>query len=123
MLEAGEEGAPEVETAEERWLANFVYYEIRDGLVAQGIPRDQIAFIHDAATKAQRDALFAAMNDGRVRVLVGSTGKMSTGMNVQRRLVARYRLIGANVAKDVDLPPLTNDRAQVLSLKDARTLL
>ena len=92
MLEAGEEGAPEVETAEERWLANFVYYEIRDGLVAQGIPRDQIAFIHDAATKAQRDALFAAMNDGRVRVLLGSTGKMSTGMNVQRRLVALHNL-------------------------------
>ncbi len=92
VLEIGEEGAPEVETAEERWLSNFVYYEIRDGLVAQGIPRDQIAFIHDAATKAQRDALFAAMNDGRVRVLIGSTGKMSTGMNVQRRLVALHNL-------------------------------
>ncbi|MEI7772972.1 MAG: helicase-related protein, partial [Chloroflexales bacterium] len=92
MLEAGEEGAPEVETAEERWLANFVYYEIRDGLVAQGIPRDQITFIHDVATKAQRDALFAAMNDGRVRVLIGSTGKMSTGMNVQRRLIALHNL-------------------------------
>jgi len=89
--EPGEE-AQEVETAEERWLSNFVYYEIRDGLVAQGIPRDQIAFIHACKTKAQRDALFAAVNEGRVRVLLGSTGKMSTGMNVQQRLIALHNL-------------------------------
>jgi len=86
------EAAQEVETAEERWLSNFVYYEIRDGLVAQGIPRGEIAFIHDGATKAQRDALFAAVNAGRVRVLVGSTGKMSVGMNVQQRLIALHNL-------------------------------
>ncbi|NTU85042.1 MAG: hypothetical protein HGA45_37710, partial [Chloroflexales bacterium] len=89
--EPGEE-VQEVETAEERWLSNFVYYEIRDGLVAQSIPRDQIAFIHDCKTKAQRDALFAAVNEGRVRVLLGSTGKMSTGMNVQQRLIALHNL-------------------------------
>jgi hypothetical protein len=46
------EGAQEVETDEERWLSNFVYYEIRDGLVALGIPCSEIAFIHDCATKA-----------------------------------------------------------------------
>jgi len=86
------EGAQEAETAEERWLSNFVYYEIRDGLVALGIPRDQIAFIHDCATKAQRDALFAAVNEGRVRVLIGSTGKMSVGMNVQQRLIALHNV-------------------------------
>jgi len=86
------EGMREVETAEERWLSNFVYYEIRDGLVAQGIRRDEIAFIHDCATKAQRDALFAAVNEGRVRVLLGSTGKMGTGMNVQQRLIALHNL-------------------------------
>ena len=86
------EPAQEVETAEERWLSNFVYYEIRDGLITQGIPRDEIAFIHDCTTKAQRDALFAAVNEGRVRVLLGSTGKMSTGMNVQQRLIALHNL-------------------------------
>jgi hypothetical protein len=86
------ETAQEVETDEERWLSNFVYYEIRDGLVALGIPRGEIAFIHDCATKAQRDALFAAVNEGRVRVLIGSTGKMSTGMNVQQRLIALHNL-------------------------------
>jgi ATP-dependent helicase YprA (DUF1998 family) len=69
-----------------------VYYEIRDELVARGIPAAEIAFIHDARTKEQRDALFAAMNDGRVRVLLGSTVKMSTGMNVQRRLIALHDL-------------------------------
>jgi N12 class adenine-specific DNA methylase len=86
------ETAQEVETAEERWLSNFVYYEIRDGLVAQGVAREEIAFIHDCATKAQRDALFAAVNEGRVRVLIGSTGKMSVGMNVQQRLIALHNL-------------------------------
>lgn len=91
---AGEtgEGAQEVESAEERTLSNFVYYEIRDGLIAQGVHRDEIAFIHDCATKAQRDALFAAVNEGRVRVLIGSTTKMSTGMNVQQRLIALHNL-------------------------------
>ena len=88
----GAEAAGEGETAEERWLSNFVYYEIRDGLINQGIPRDEIAFIHDCATKAQRDALFAAMNEGRVRVLLGSTAKMSVGMNVQQRLIALHNL-------------------------------
>jgi N12 class adenine-specific DNA methylase len=86
------EGVGEVETAEERWLSNFVYYEIRDGLMASGVPRDEIAFIHECKTKAQRDALFAAVNEGRVRVLIGSTGKMSTGMNVQQRLIALHDL-------------------------------
>jgi hypothetical protein len=86
------EGAQEIETAEERWLSNFVYDEIRDGLVASGIAREEIAFIHDCATKAQRDALFVAVNAGRVRVLIGSTQKMSTGMNVQQRLIALHNL-------------------------------
>jgi N12 class adenine-specific DNA methylase len=84
--------ASEVETAEERWLSNFVYYEIRDGLVTSGVPRDEIAFIHECKTKVQRDALFAAVNEGRVRVLIGSTGKMSVGMNVQQRLIALHNL-------------------------------
>ncbi|MFV9505469.1 MAG: helicase-related protein [Oscillochloridaceae bacterium umkhey_bin13] len=86
------EGAQEVETAEERWLSHFVYAEIRAGLIAHGLPSEAIAFIHDATTKAQRDALFAAVNDGRIRVLIGSTGKMSTGMNVQQRLIALHNL-------------------------------
>ncbi len=82
----------EADTTEETRLTNFVYYEIRDDLMQRGIPQEEIAFIHDYKTKEQRDALFAAMNDGRVRVLLGSTNKMSTGMNVQRRLVALHDL-------------------------------
>jgi N12 class adenine-specific DNA methylase len=88
----GEAAPQEVETAEERWLSHFVYYEIRDGLIALGVPRDEIAFIHEVTTKAQRDALFAAVNEGRVRVLIGSTAKMSVGMNVQQRLIALHDL-------------------------------
>ncbi len=90
--DAADPANEEVETTEETRIANFVYYEIRDELVARGIPAGEIAFIHDARTKEQRDALFAAMNDGRVRVLLGSTVKMSTGMNVQRRLIALHDL-------------------------------
>jgi N12 class adenine-specific DNA methylase len=86
------ETAQEIETAEERWLSNFVYYEICDGLVAKGVAREEIAFIHDCTTKAQRDALFAAVNEGRVRVLLGSTARMSVGMNVQQRLIALHNL-------------------------------
>jgi N12 class adenine-specific DNA methylase len=88
----GENTPQDLETAEERWLSNFVYYEIRDGLVALGVPRDEIAFIHEVTTKAQRDTLFAAVNEGRVRVLLGSTAKMSVGMNVQQRLIALHDL-------------------------------
>lgn len=80
------------ETEAEQRLANFVYYEIREELGKLGVPAHEVAFIHDAKTKAQRDALFAAMNDGRVRVLIGSTNKMSAGMNVQQRLIAEHNL-------------------------------
>jgi superfamily II DNA/RNA helicase len=80
------------ETEAEQHLTNFVYHEIRAELGTLGIPAHEVAFIHDAKTKAQRDALFAAMNDGRVRVLIGSTNKMSAGMNVQKRLVAEHNL-------------------------------
>jgi superfamily II DNA/RNA helicase len=80
------------DTEAEQHLTNFVYHEIRAELGTLGIPAHEVAFIHDAKTKAQRDALFAAMNEGRVRVLIGSTNKMSAGMNVQKRLVAEHNL-------------------------------
>jgi N12 class adenine-specific DNA methylase len=83
---------PEVETTTERQVTNFVYHEIRDELGARGIAPTEIAFIHDYRTKAQRDGLFAAMNEGRVRVLLGSTSMMSAGMNVQQRLIALHNL-------------------------------
>ena len=69
-----------------------VYDDIREKLVARGIPREEIAFIHEANTEARKKELFAKVRNGQVRVLMGSTFKMGAGMNVQDRLVALHDL-------------------------------
>ena len=69
-----------------------VYDDIRGKLVALGIPREQIAYIHDANTEVRKKELFAKVRSGQVRVLMGSTFKMGAGMNVQDRLVALHDL-------------------------------
>ena len=69
-----------------------VYEDIRDKLVAGGIPREQIAFIHDADTEVKKRELFAKVRSGQVRVLIGSTQKMGAGTNVQDRLIALHDL-------------------------------
>ena len=69
-----------------------VYEDIRDKLIAGGIPAQEIAFIHDANTPARKKALFSKVRQGRVRVLMGSTFKMGAGMNVQDRLIALHDL-------------------------------
>ena len=69
-----------------------VYDDIRDKLVARGIPREQIAFIHEANTEARKKELFSKVRSGQVRVLMGSTSKMGAGMNVQDRLIALHDL-------------------------------
>ncbi|MEV0780515.1 hypothetical protein [Streptomyces sp. NPDC050428] len=69
-----------------------LYTDLRDKLVDQGIPREQIRFIHEASTDKQKDALFADCRSGKVTVLVGSTQKMGTGTNVQDRAVALHHL-------------------------------
>jgi len=69
-----------------------VYDDLRARLVAVGIPEKEIAFVHDADTDAQKAALFKAVREGRVRVLLGSTAKMGVGTNVQTRLVALHHL-------------------------------
>ena len=78
------------DTAEEP--AFTIYDDIREKLVARGIPREQIAFIHEANTEARKKELFAKVRAGQVRVLMGSTFKMGAGMNVQDRLVALHDL-------------------------------
>ena len=88
-----DEPASEIETAEEISLKNGVYQEIRRKLHERfGIPLDEIAFAHDADTPAKKAALYQAVNAGRVRVLLGSTGKLGTGVNVQRRLIALHHV-------------------------------
>ena len=69
-----------------------VYDEIIDKLIARGIPREQIAAIGDADSDAKKQSLFEQVRNGAVRVLIGSTPKMGTGTNVQKRLVALHHL-------------------------------
>ncbi|MDY4508147.1 MAG: SNF2-related protein [Candidatus Faecousia sp.] len=69
-----------------------LYEDMRDYLAKKGIPRDEIAFIHEADTDLKRKQLFADMNAGKVRVLIGSTGKMGVGMNAQRCVTAIHHL-------------------------------
>lgn len=69
-----------------------VYGELKNQLTRMGIPSEQIAFIHDAPTKKLKEELFAKVNSGDIRVLVGSTMKMGTGVNVQRRVVAMHHI-------------------------------
>lgn len=69
-----------------------VYDDIKQKLVSKGIPHDEIAFIHDANTDLRKAKLFADMQNGLVRVLLGSTAKMGAGMNVQKKLVAAHHL-------------------------------
>jgi N12 class adenine-specific DNA methylase len=68
------------------------YEEVTDKLIARGIPREQIAAIGDADSDAKKQALFDRVRSGQVRVLIGSTQKMGTGTNVQKRLVALHHL-------------------------------
>ena len=60
-----------------------VYDDIKGKLIAQGVPPEEIAFIHDANTEAQKAELFAKVRKGQVRVLIGSTQKMGAGTNVR----------------------------------------
>ncbi len=69
-----------------------IYEDLREKLVAKGIPRDQIAFIHEANTETRKKELYAKVRSGQVRVLMGSTFKMGSGMNVQDRLIALHDL-------------------------------
>lgn len=69
-----------------------VYDDLKQKLIDRGIPENEIAFIHDANTEAQKEELFGKVRSGRVRFLFGSTAKMGAGTNVQNRLVALHHL-------------------------------
>jgi N12 class adenine-specific DNA methylase len=80
-----------------------IYDDVRDKLVALGIPKEEIAFIHEANTDKQKDDLFAKVRKGEVRVLMGSTQKMGAGTNVQNKLIALH---------DLDVPWRPSDLEQ-----------
>ena len=69
-----------------------IYDDIRDKLVDLGIPKEEIAFIHEANTDKQKDELFAKVRKGEIRILMGSTLKMGAGTNVQNKLIAMHDL-------------------------------
>ena len=83
-----------------------VYDDIKAKLVAKGIPESEIAYIHDAKNEKQKSELFEKVRSGEIRVLLGSTAKMGTGTNVQKKLIAVH---------DLDIPwrPADFERAPV----------
>lgn len=69
-----------------------IYDEVKTMLQSKGIPADKIAFIHDAETEAQRNAMFAEVRNGDIRVLLGSTFKLGLGVNIQDKLIALHHI-------------------------------
>lgn len=69
-----------------------VYDDVRNKLVARGIPKEEIAFIHEYNTETKKADLFAKVRAGQVRILMGSTPKLGAGTNVQDRLIALHHL-------------------------------
>lgn len=80
-----------------------VYDDIRDKLIAKGVPADEIAYIHSAKTETQKSELFAKVRSSEVRILLGSTSKMGTGTNVQDKIIALH---------DLDVPWRPSDLEQ-----------
>ena len=88
-----DEKGPDWKGAVDAALRGFsIYDDLKAALVERGIPEGEIAFIHDYNTDAQKAKLFQEVNEGRIRVLMGSTPKMGAGTNVQQRLVALHHL-------------------------------
>lgn len=80
-----------------------IYDDVREKLVSLGIPKEEIAFIHEANSDKQKDELFAKVRSGEVRILMGSTQKMGAGTNVQNKLIALH---------DLDVPWRPSDLEQ-----------
>lgn len=97
-----EKSIAEIDSLEESGVF-CIYDDIKEKLVAQGIPANEIAFIHDAKNETQKAELFSKVREGEVRILLGSTAKMGTGTNVQNRLVALH---------DLDVPWRPSDLEQ-----------
>jgi N12 class adenine-specific DNA methylase len=69
-----------------------LYQDMKDKLLDQGVPEEEIAFIHDAKSDKQKDDLFRSVRNGDVRILIGSTAKMGTGTNCQKKMIALHEL-------------------------------
>jgi superfamily II DNA/RNA helicase len=80
------------ETAEEEQVLRNVYKVVKETLLRAGLPENEVAFIHDAKTTTQRDRIQDKVNSGEIRVIIGSTGKLGTGLNMQYRAAALHHL-------------------------------
>ncbi len=69
-----------------------MYHALKDELIKKGIPEDEISFIHEAKTDAQKEALFEKMRSGEKRIIIGSTNKLGVGTNIQDRVVAMHHI-------------------------------
>ncbi|MFR2482381.1 MAG: DEAD/DEAH box helicase family protein [Hungatella sp.] len=83
-----------------------VYDFLKGELIKKGIPRDEIAFIHDAKNDKQKEELFADMRSGRKRILIGSTSMMGTGTNIQKRLCAAHHIDCPWKPSDIERAPV-----------------
>ena len=105
-----------------KYDGSFNFYEaMKAVLVEQGVAEGEIAFIHDAKTDLQREQLFEKVRNGETRILMGSTEKMGTGMNVQQKLVAAKGECGKPFAEEERLMELQRKKVQLdlaLEFKD-----
>ena len=79
-------------TAQEIEVFENLYVDMKRKLIAKGIPKEEIAFIHEGNTEAKKEELFEKVRNGQIRILFGSTAKMGAGSNVQDRLIALHHL-------------------------------
>lgn len=100
QIEKAEDAQRQIDAKGQDWLDAIkaamrgfsIYDDLKEALVEMGIPENEVAFIHDYNTDDQKAALFRAVNEGKIRVLLGSTEKMGAGTNVQERAVALHHL-------------------------------
>jgi N12 class adenine-specific DNA methylase len=91
-MDISEEEAEEIVMEANDFTTFNVYQEVKDQLINKGIPADEIAFVHDADSEVKKEIMFKKTQNGEIRVLLGSTGKLGTGVNVQTRIAALHHL-------------------------------
>ena len=92
ISDSGKVEEEEQDTAQEQQISSSVYSSIGQELIKRGIPKEEIAFIHDAKTDEQKETLFEKVRNGEVRILLGSTSKMGAGTNCQKLIVGLHHV-------------------------------
>lgn len=92
ISDSGKIEEEEEDTEQEKQISSSVYTSIAQELIKRGVPKEEIAYIHDAKTDEQKENLFEKVRNGEVRILLGSTSKMGAGTNCQRLIVALHHV-------------------------------